>query len=133
LRSITQHQFRNSFITLAIAGGAPEAWVRRITHNSSGDVLAGYTVNDGPAMCDAVLRIPVERQRRGQLLRLPVAVGAPETPPGTGPVLASVLASKGTEPKKPCDCRAFWTGRTGLEPAASGVTGRRYNQLNYRP
>src|ERR1700759_5249957 len=24
-------------------------------------------------------------------------------------------------------------GRTGLEPAASGVTGRRYNQLNYRP
>ncbi len=22
--------------------------------------------------------------------------------------------------------------RTGLEPAASGVTGRRYNQLNYR-
>ena len=24
-------------------------------------------------------------------------------------------------------------GRTGLEPAASGVTGRRYNRLNYRP
>ena len=24
-------------------------------------------------------------------------------------------------------------GRTGLEPATSGVTGRRYNQLNYRP
>ncbi len=22
--------------------------------------------------------------------------------------------------------------RTGLEPAASGVTGRRYNRLNYR-
>jgi drug/metabolite transporter (DMT)-like permease len=28
---------------------------------------------------------------------------------------------------------AFSAGRTGLEPAASGVTGRRYNQLNYRP
>ena len=26
--------------------------------------------------------------------------------------------------------RAGWTG---LEPAASGVTGRRYNQLNYHP
>jgi hypothetical protein len=26
-----------------------------------------------------------------------------------------------------------FAGRTGLEPAASGVTGRRYNQLNYRP
>ena len=24
-------------------------------------------------------------------------------------------------------------GETGLEPAASGVTGRRYNQLNYSP
>ena len=24
-------------------------------------------------------------------------------------------------------------GATGLEPAASGVTGRRYNQLNYAP
>ena len=24
-------------------------------------------------------------------------------------------------------------GRTGLEPAASGVTGRRYKQLNYHP
>ena len=23
--------------------------------------------------------------------------------------------------------------RTGLEPVASGVTGRRYNQLNYHP
>ena len=29
--------------------------------------------------------------------------------------------------------RRFLAGRTGLEPAASGVTGRRYNQLNYRP
>ena len=25
------------------------------------------------------------------------------------------------------------SGRTGLEPATSGVTGRRYNRLNYRP
>jgi hypothetical protein len=44
-----------------------------------------------------------------------------------------------------CARRRCWTGvdrggffditagRTGLEPAASGVTGRRYNQLNYRP
>ena len=24
-------------------------------------------------------------------------------------------------------------GWTGLEPAASGVTGRRYNRLNYHP
>ncbi len=36
--------------------------------------------------------------------------------------------------KKPPEfIRGFVAGRTGLEPAASGVTGRRYNQLNYRP
>ena len=29
--------------------------------------------------------------------------------------------------------KAQMAGRTGLEPATSGVTGRRYNQLNYRP
>ena len=28
---------------------------------------------------------------------------------------------------------SIWRGRTGLEPAASGVTGRRSNQLNYDP
>ncbi len=28
--------------------------------------------------------------------------------------------------------QSFFAERTGLEPAASGVTGRRYNQLNYR-
>ena len=27
----------------------------------------------------------------------------------------------------------WMAGATGLEPAASGVTGRRYNQLNYAP
>ena len=31
---------------------------------------------------------------------------------------------------KPLD---FLAGSTGLEPAASGVTGRRYNRLNYDP
>ena len=37
------------------------------------------------------------------------------------------------ETKKPRGYLGFLAGRTGLEPAASGVTGRRYNQLNYRP
>ena len=44
-----------------------------------------------------------------------------------------------TDKKKPLqinDLRGFFcvlAGWTGLEPAASGVTGRRSNQLNYHP
>ena len=34
---------------------------------------------------------------------------------------------------KPSDPSGKMAGWTGLEPAASGVTGRRYNQLNYHP
>ncbi len=37
--------------------------------------------------------------------------------------------------KAPCMCRApcvIMAERKGLEPSASGVTGRRYNRLNYR-
>ncbi len=30
-------------------------------------------------------------------------------------------------------CHRKMAGWTGLEPAASAVTGRRYNQLNYHP
>ena len=38
--------------------------------------------------------------------------------------------------KKPAflrQARYFLAGATGLEPATSGVTGRRSNQLNYAP
>src|SRR3954452_19519500 len=41
---------------------------------------------------------------------------------------------EGEETTKPADNQAVSiTGATGLEPATSGVTGRRSNQLNYAP
>ena len=43
------------------------------------------------------------------------------------------MVSTATENKKPPCAAAFETGATGLEPATSGVTGRRSNQLNYAP
>ncbi len=33
----------------------------------------------------------------------------------------------------PRNCWVYVAGSTGLEPAASGVTGRRSDQLNYDP
>ena len=45
--------------------------------------------------------------------------------PESGPARLSEKAGGSSFP------RLFPARRTGLEPAASGVTGRRYNQLNY--
>ncbi len=81
--AITQHQSRNSFITLAAAHGAPEAWIKRITHNASGDVLAGYMVNDWDAMCRVVECIPVQVQTYGEVIAMPRAVGGNTSNRGT--------------------------------------------------
>jgi hypothetical protein len=43
------------------------------------------------------------------------------------------LANRRRSPKPACLQRFRRTGATGLEPAASGVTGRRSNQLSYAP
>jgi integrase len=64
------HVARRTFITLAMAGGAGEAWVNRITHNASGDVLTGYQVNHWGAMCEAVLCVKVERRRAANVIEL---------------------------------------------------------------
>ena len=37
------------------------------------------------------------------------------------------------EKPRPLDGAFFLAGATGIEPATSGVTGRRSNQLNYAP
>jgi integrase len=68
--ALTQHEGRNTFITLATAGGAPRAWIERITHNASGNILSGYTVNDWDAMCKAVKCIKVKRQSRSEVIPL---------------------------------------------------------------
>ncbi len=52
--------------------------MRRITHNTRGDVLSGYCANDWPAMCDAVLCIRVEPTTGAEVVALPapaLAVG----------------------------------------------------------
>src|SRR5437763_1497440 len=53
------------------------------------------------------------------------------------PALLHSYYSPILETKNARSHESFWrfrsAGWTGLEPAASGVTGRRYNQLNYHP
>src|SRR5690606_8092351 len=62
------------------------------------------------------------RERQAMSLRAPAARKAPSNP---GP--------RKQETRLGLPSRVFSAGRTGLEPATSGVTGRRYNRLNYRP
>jgi hypothetical protein len=54
------------------------------------------------------------------------ALTAPSTPIGKTP-------RRTRRTKKPPRAGTFRAGATGLEPATSGVTGRRSNQLNYAP
>ena len=104
----TQHECRNTFATLAQAHGAPEAWVRRITHNASGDVLAGYTGDHWPAMCRAVACLPIRRRRPAEVIALPRAAG-------DGPV-AFPVAIEETEPKTPAVAGALWRGGRDSNP-----------------
>ncbi len=130
--AITQHQSRNSFITLAAANGAPEAWIKRITHNASGDVLAGYMVNDWDAMCRVVSCIPVQVQTYGEVIAMPRAVGGntsnePSETDGTHAPganrLGLNLASSRIATKKPLITEAHLrSGRDSKPPCATPVS-----------
>gem|GEM_PF-4320274 len=50
------------------------------------------------------------------------------------PTQAKLLACFRPAQRKNTSCLVFFlAGRTGLEPATSAVTGKRSNQLSYRP
>src|SRR5207248_729060 len=112
-----------TFISIARADGAVADTLHFATHGPDGDIMDEYTTLPWPALCAEVakFRISLNNKKR---LELPAQVrdGA-EAQLVTGSV--TVLASS-------CDESTKLAERTGLEPAASGVTGRRYNQLNYR-
>ena len=64
----------------------------------------------------------------------PVAARSPETSaPLMHPHARAGLSPPGGVLSKYLIMKDLLAGSTGLEPAASGVTGRRSNQLNYDP
>ena len=54
-------------------------------------------------------------------------------PPSCGPNAFGALLGHELRLFVDRECAICRTGATGLEPATSGVTGRRSNQLNYAP
>jgi integrase len=112
----TVHELRSSFLTLCSEDSPElEAIVKLMTHTPKGDASDHYMITRWRAKCRAMQAFDVRLDRRGQVAgSIPQALAA-----GCG-------AGRGENtPRKMAE-------RTGLEPAASGVTGRRYNQLNYR-
>lgn len=71
----TVHSSRHTFISLARRGGARKDVLERITHNSKGDIVDGYTAWDWLPLCEAVLCFSVRRE----VDRLPQATTISET------------------------------------------------------
>ena len=102
-----------------------------ITHGSRGDIVDVYSSLPWTLLCEEIAKFS---------LTLPACPAA--TPDDNPAQFATALATGDAEdaaqieqrPGTVSDSGPFeFAGWTGLEPAASGVTGRRYNQLNYHP
>ena len=93
------------------------------THGPDGDIMDDYTTMLWSALCAEVAKVRISL-REGQIVELPGPVALAAGVDGD----SELLTGSGTNENH----KGKLAERTGLEPAASGVTGRRYNQLNYR-
>ena len=120
LRKRRQQDMRRTFISLARTDGARADVLERVAHAPRGDIMNLYTT------LPVQLRRAVGHDKRGGHHGDDDAnVVTPAKRQAHGLVTTAPGSYWNVEPSR--------AGRTGLEPAASGVTGRRYNQLNYRP
>jgi integrase len=143
MRRRRQHDLRRTFISLAIADGARKDILKRVSHGPEGDIMDMYTTLPWSAVCAEVAKLNIVRKVCDVEVVASVVgggeVGSLEwLEPTTATVLATVPKMRSPETTKGRESiQEFATlssaGWTGLEPAASGVTGRRYNQLNYHP
>ena len=123
LRVRRQHGVRRTFISIARADRAVADTLHFAAHGPDGYIMDAYTTLPWPALCAEVAKVRLSlNSKKGPELSVPEGTDA-EAQLATGSV--TVFASD-------CNKSTKLAERTGLEPAASGVTGRRYNQLNYR-
>ena len=110
------------------ADGAVADTLHFATHGPDGEIMDDYTTLPWAALCAEVAKVRISL-REGKLIEMPrQATLASEATSAEAEFLTPVLTGSGTRENH----RQKLAERTGLEPAASGVTGRRYNQLNYR-
>lgn len=139
LRKRRLHDLRRTFITLARTDGARKDVLEVVTHGSRGDIVDVYSSLPWSLLCEEVGKLQVA-VRDGEVITLPVTAAGgldgESRPLATVPATVPPRSEPNTR-KKPGTVRVpgsrLVAGWTGLEPAASGVTGRRYNRLNYHP
>jgi integrase len=73
----TVHSTRHTFITLAKRGGSTEAAVEKITHNSRGGIVDGYTRQDWEPLCDVVRGVSFDAR---QHIALPPRITGENSP-----------------------------------------------------
>jgi hypothetical protein len=134
VRPIRFHDLRHTTASLLMMAGVNPAAVQRILRHSDPRITTEVYGHLAPGY----LRAEVDRLALGLAAVTPAEVPVRAAAGAEAvPFAASLLhddrpgnTEAGTPPVSreiPASCMA---GCTGLEPVASGVTGRRYNQLN---
>jgi hypothetical protein len=125
MRRRRQHDLRRTFISLARADGAIKDVLKSVTHGRGDEVIDQYTEYPWPVKCEAVKALILDlTAKRTEVIK--VAAVSIELSQLLSQLPLNLSNSANLLDKN-------LAGWTGLEPAASGVTGRRYNQLNYHP
>ena len=125
-KPITFHDLRGTAATwMALRGDAPLTIQQRVGHRQF-STTQGYIREAEAVGKGADIGVPFPP--------LPERLLKPRKADGNRPPFVHETSKPTPQTTKPpVFTGGFRAGRTGLEPAASGVTGRRYNQLNYRP
>ncbi len=121
LRARRQHDTRRTFISIARADGSRPDILRWVTHGPTGDITDLYTTLPWAALCEEVAKVRIS-VLEGRLIALPMPSAAAAGGPGGSSDCTKTLGAVLVQSRKSSLGRLMLAERTGLEPAASGVT-----------